>query len=66
MSEDQMLCKVAALESQVEELQKQNTILTTCLKEVMMWIYNWDPTFTYDAEWENTLEKVRNSLGDKH
>jgi len=33
MSEDQLLCKVAALESQVEELRKQNSELNATLKE---------------------------------
>jgi len=64
MSEDQLLCKVAALESQVDDLRKQLGETTSCLKEVMMWIYNWDPTFTDDAEWNATLNKVRKTLGE--
>lgn len=33
MSEDQLLCKVAAFEAKVEELQKKNSELITSLEE---------------------------------
>lgn len=66
MIEDQLLCKVAALEAKVEELQKKNSDLIISLKDVMMWIDNWNPEFIYDEEWEDTLHKVQNILGDEH
>jgi hypothetical protein len=36
--------------------------LLEALQEVMSWIYNWDPDFTFDNEWAGTEIKARAAI----
>lgn len=47
--------KCERLAGDVEQLQD-------ALNDVMLWINNWSPAFTYDDEWPETREKVLKAL----
>lgn len=55
---------------ELRRLHEVNKELVDALKEVMVWIDNWEPEFTYDPEWADDDIKARAAIlkatGEQH
>jgi hypothetical protein len=48
--------------TELRRLHSLNQELLEALKQVMTWIDNWDPEFTYDPDWPTDEDKAKTAI----
>jgi hypothetical protein len=52
----------ATVATELRRLHEVNVELIGALKQVMLWIDNWSPEFTYDPDWSIDEDKARAAI----